>query len=81
VTETNKTKERIADKGNIVKLALADKGHHSSSSQLLVKHLMDLEKGGIQREGAVEDRDFGAIEARDERKDQLKAANDRPRKS
>lgn len=81
VTETNKTKERIADKGNIVKLALADKSHHSSSSQLLVKHLMDLEKGGIQREGAVEDRDFGAIEARDERKDQLKAANDRPRKS
>lgn len=80
VTETNKTKERIADKSNIVKLALHDKQHASSSRQLLVKHLMELEKGGIDREGAVEDRDFGAMEARDARKDEQKAANDRPGK-
>jgi len=60
VTETNRTKERIADKSNIVKLALADKKHVSESRQLLVGHLMELEKGAVQREGEVEDRDFNA---------------------
>jgi hypothetical protein len=77
VADTNKTRERIADKSNIVKLALHDKQHVSSSRQLLVKHLMELEKGGIQREGEVEDRDFGAVQE----EKQMKAANDRPGKS
>jgi len=77
VTETNKTKERIADKSNIVKLALADKQHVSNSRQMLVKHLMEMEKGSVEREGEVEDRDFGAVQ--EEKK--MKAANDRPRKS
>jgi hypothetical protein len=62
VTETNKTKERIADKSNIVKLALADKQHVSSSRQMLVKHLMEMEKGSVDRQGEVEDRNFGAAQ-------------------
>lgn len=62
VADTNKTRERIADKTNIVKLALADKQHVSQSRQLLVKHLMEMEKGTVQREGEVEDRDFGAMQ-------------------
>lgn len=62
VADTNKTRERIADKTNIVKLALADKQHVSQSRQLLVKHLMDMEQGTVQRAGEVEDRDFGAMQ-------------------
>jgi hypothetical protein len=65
VTETNKTRERIADKNNVVKLALHDKQHASSSKQMLVQHLMDMEKGGVQRQGEVEDRDFGALQEKE----------------
>jgi hypothetical protein len=70
VRETNATKERIADKSNIVKLALADKKHVSESRQMLVQHLMDVEKGATQRVGDVEDRDFEAGEARQARADE-----------
>lgn len=88
VTETNKTKERIADKSNIVKLALADKKHVSDSRQMLVQHLMDMEKGTTERQGEVEDRDFSAQqddkraeEGAQQAKEERKVANDRPRKS
>jgi hypothetical protein len=72
--EANKSKEKIADRGNIVKLALADKKHVSESLQMLVEHLMELEKGATDRQGEVEDRNFGAAQESDMAQRQAKSA-------
>jgi hypothetical protein len=61
--DNNATKERIADKGNIVKLAIADKKHTADARELVVGHMMEMEKGEKEREGQVEDRDFEAAHA------------------
>jgi len=57
--EANVVKLKTTHESNAVKLALQDKKHQSESRQMLTQHFMDLEKGGIEREGAVEDRDMG----------------------
>lgn len=58
--EANVVKLKTSNETNQVKLALADKKHVSEAKMMLVQHLMDMEKGETQREGEVEDRDFGA---------------------
>jgi hypothetical protein len=55
-----KTKLIKTDRDNITKLAIADKQHASKARIELFKHIAGAETAQREREGEVEDRDFGA---------------------
>lgn len=60
--EANEVKVLTTHETNKTKLAIADKQHISKARLQLVQHLMDMEKDEGEREGEVEDRDFGAAQ-------------------
>ena len=59
-SETNKVKMATSHEANLTKLAVAEKQHESKARLKLVDHIMQMEKGVVDRQGAVEDRDFNA---------------------
>ena len=59
--ESNKVKLITSREKNVTELAKMDKKHVSEARQMLVQHLMDMEQQDQQREGEVEDRNFGAV--------------------
>jgi hypothetical protein len=71
--EGNVVKLTTAREKNVTELAKIDKKHVSEARQLIVQHLMDMEKGEGEREGQVEDRNFGAAKEMMMAKDANKA--------
>jgi hypothetical protein len=58
--EANQIKDRTNRRDNLTKIAIAGKQHDSKARLALFEHLAEQERAGMEREGEVEDRDFGA---------------------
>jgi len=71
--EGNVVKLVTSREKNVTELAKMDKKHVSEARQMLVQHLMDMEKAEGEREGEVEDRNFGAAQESQMADKQLKA--------
>lgn len=71
--EGNVVKLTTAREKNVTELAKMDKKHVSEARQMIVEHLMEMERADTQREGEVEDRDFGAAKEMTMAKDANKA--------
>lgn len=57
--DANKVKVLTTHENNLTKLAIADKQHVSKARLELFKHVSGMEKGAVERDQSVEDRDIG----------------------